>query len=95
MLLSDLVYNSEDELKAIVAKHFEEMAASRPEGTYWEDAVSYVHDTVNMESEFYLTEEGIVFFYGPYELACYAEGFQEVLVPYQEFDLRIILDNIK
>lgn len=54
-----------------------------------------MQETVNMESEFYLTEDGIVFFYGPYELACYAAGFQEVTIPYEEFDLRIILDNTR
>lgn len=93
MLLSDILYNSEEELKELVTQYFEELVASQEEGYYWEDATSYVQESVNMESEFYLTDEGIVFFYGPYELACYAAGFQEVTVPYEEFDLRIILNN--
>lgn len=95
MLLGDMVYNSEEELKEIVSRYFEELIHSQPEGSYWDDAAQTVYDSVTYESDCFLTEEGIVFYYGPYELACYAAGFQEVTVPYEELDMRIILENAK
>lgn len=92
LLLPDIMYNTEEELKEIVTRYFAEMINECPEN-YWVDAIEYVNEAINLESDFYLTEEGIKFYFGPYELACYAAGFQEVTVPYEEFDLRIILEN--
>lgn len=92
LLLSDICNNSEAEIKEIVTRYFKEMIDKTPED-FWPDAVETVRETITLESDFYLTEEGIVFYYGPYALACYAAGFQEVTIPYEEFDMTIILDK--
>lgn len=48
----------------------------------------------DLNSEFYLTEKGIVFYYEPYVLAPGAEGFQEVTIPYEEFAMKISLGRV-
>jgi hypothetical protein len=90
--LSDIVANSEEEFKDIVTAQFTEMYNVDP-GMYWDDSVQYVHDETDLESAFYLTQNGLVIYYGPYELAPYAAGFQEIVVPYDKLELYIPLGD--
>jgi len=90
--LSDIVANNEEEFKKIVTAEFTEMYNVDP-GMYWDNAVENVHEWTSMESPFYLSEEGLVIYYGPYDLASYAAGFQEIIVPYEELELYIPLGN--
>ena len=92
LLLSDIVGNTEEELKEIVSGYFAEMINREPEN-FWENSVEYVYEDISFQSDFYLTEQGIVFFYHPYELAAYAAGFQKVTIPYSEFDMLITLEK--
>lgn len=92
LLLSDITGISQEELKEVVSRYFAEMISQKPEN-FWEDAVDVVYETTNFESDFYLTEQGIVFYYGPYDLACYAAGFQKVTIPYYEFNMQITLEK--
>jgi hypothetical protein len=50
---------------------------------YFDDYETLACRYYNPES-FYLTPEGIVFFYGLYEIAPYAAGFREFLIPCEE-----------
>lgn len=88
LALSDIVANTEGEFKDIVTAQFTEMYNVEPE-IYWNDAINSVHEWTTMESPFYLSEDGLVIYYGPYDLASYAAGFQEILVPYEELNLYI------
>ena len=88
--LSDIVANSEEELKEIVTAEFTKMYNAEP-GMYWENAIESVHEWTNLESAFYLSKEGLVIYYGPYDLASYAAGFQEIVVPYDRLELYIPL----
>lgn len=90
--LSDVVWNNESQIKKIVKTYFSMMIEADPE-LYWENAVEYVEKHTDLDAPFYLTEEGICFWFGPYELACYAAGFQEVVIPYEEFWLKIDLEG--
>lgn len=88
--LTDIIGNSEEELKEIVTRHFSEYIGQAPEA-FWEDAVDTVRENINFNSDFYLNENGITFYFSPYELASYAAGFQEVTVPFEEFEMKIPL----
>ena len=92
LLLSDIIGNIEEELKKIVSGYFAEMINEEPEN-FWEDSVEYIYDDVSYQSDYYLTEQGIVFYYHPYELAAYAAGFQKVTIPYSEFDMLVSLEK--
>lgn len=92
LYLADIINNSEEELKEIVTAYFAEMINLAPDN-FWTDAVESVREWTTFESDFYLTDEGFLFFYEPYALACYAAGFQSVTIPYEEFDMKITLDK--
>ena len=90
--LSDVVENPVEELQAKVGAAFRELA----EKTNFafespEDLEHTVADGISYESPFYLSETGVVFYYAPYEIASYAEGFPEVTIPYSELEMRIEL----
>ena len=88
--LSDIVENDDLQIKEIVTGYFEQMYEKEPDA-YWDDAVDVVREYASLQSPFYLSEEGIVFYYGPYELAPYAGGVIEIVIPYNEVKLRINL----
>lgn len=92
--LEDMIGNSEEELKEIVTEYFAEYIGRNPEN-FWEDAVSSVKEWTSFDSQFYLTKEGIRFYFEPYALACYAAGFSEVTIPYEEFEMKISLNEAK
>lgn len=90
--LSDIIGNSEAELKVLVSRYFKEL--SEREDLFFSDAETLeqiIAEGVTMNSYFYLTEDGIVFYYYPYEVAPYAAGFPEVTIPYSEFQMKIEL----
>lgn len=92
--LSDVVENPVEELQAKVGAAFRELA----EKTNFafespEDLEHTVSDGISYESPFYLSETGVVFYYAPYEIASYAEGFPEVTIPYSELEMRIELSK--
>ena len=90
LMLSDIIAEDDAVVKEIVIRYFTELYNKEPDA-YWEDAEDIVKDSVSLQSPFYLNEEGIVFYYGPYELAPYAGGFKEIVIPYSEFNLKIKL----
>ena len=92
--LSDVVENPVEELQAKVGAAFRELA----EKTNFafespEDLEHTVADGISYESPFYLSKTGVVFYYAPYEIASYAEGFPEVTIPYSELEMRIELSK--
>ncbi len=90
LFLKDVIGNSEEELKEIVTKYFADYINKMPDA-FWPDAVDSVRAWTSYDSNFFLTEKGIEFYFGPYDLAAYAFGFQEVIIPYDEFDMKILL----
>lgn len=88
--LEDIIENSEEELKEIVTEYFAEYIGKNPD-YFWNDALDYVREETSLASSFYLTEEGIRFYFFPYALASYAAGFQAVTIPYEEFAMKISL----
>ena len=90
--LADILDITEEDLKVLVSTYFKELSAktgfsfSSPE-----DLEKEIFEGVDMESPFYMTKEGLVFFYQPYEIAAYAVGFPEVTIPYGEFKMKIDL----
>ncbi len=88
--LGDIVGISEEKLKEEVVKAFKEQCYEGDEDSYWEDSVDSVKQYTDFTMEdFYLTEDGITFYYSPYLLASYAMGFVEVHVPYEDLDVTL------
>lgn len=90
LTLSDIIGNSEEELKEIVIQYFTDCFNENPD-VYWSDAIETVSQRIGFDSYFYLTNAGVVFYYEPYALACFAEGFQQVTIPYSALKMKIDL----
>ena len=88
LTLGDVIGNTEEELREIVGRYFEELISKDPE-LYWEGSVEGIKEWTSFDSFFYLTEEGIRFYEEPYSISSYAAGFQEVTIPYSEFVMKI------
>lgn len=88
LALGDVVGNSEEEINDIVVQYFASYINEEPQA-FWEDAIDIVKDRIGMESDFYLKEEGICFYFPSYAIASFAAGFPEVTVPYEELEVKI------
>lgn len=89
LALSDIIGNDGEELKEIVTAHY---AESIEDGRgYWPDAMERVQEAIGFDMDFYLTGEGICLYFPPYELGGFAMGFAEVVIPYDEWELKIPL----
>lgn len=90
LILSDIVNNQESELKAMVSSRFRELAGQSDDFYETpEELEERVSRDINYQSPFYLSEEGIVFYYAPYSISIYSYGFPQVTVPYGELDMKI------
>jgi len=90
--LEFFVANEEAAFKDIVTEQFIKMYDVDP-GWYWDDAIGVVRGSAGFDSPFYLKEEGLVIYFGPYELAPYAAGFVEIVVPYENLDLKVSIEK--
>ena len=84
-----------EEFNAVVTRKFEEKYG---EYEVWQERLRDISEEVGFleghhlkAGDYYLTEEGLVYYFGIYEVASYAEGFPEVLIPYDELEWKIDL----
>ena len=97
LYLDDILASSEEELNVIVTRKFEERYKKDeiPEGNFGFRYISrnagFMEDHHLKAGAYYLTEEGLVYYFGVYEVAGYAEGMPEVLIPYDELKWKIDL----
>lgn len=81
-------FNSQTNYRAKVLQNIiilaEQNEVANP-GIYFDDYKSLIKKYFN-ENSFYLTPNGIVVYYGQYEIAPYSTGIVEFLIPYQEVD---------
>ena len=89
--LDFFVANDEEEFKDIVTEQFIKIYEVDP-SLYWDDAIEIVKESVSLDSPFYLNEDGVVIYYGPYDLAPYAAGFVEIVVPHEKLELRVPIE---
>lgn len=88
MEAEDLFTVSEDVFAAAFVEAFEKKIAQSPEN-YWEDAMDYVREEASFDNDdFYLTESGVVFYFEPYVLAAYANGYVEAEIPYETLGVK-------
>lgn len=88
--LSDVIGNTEEELKTMVADAF----CNPPYCGGYEDWASRredVYAAAGLDMLFHLSGDGITFYFTPYEVASYAEGFPEMTIPYGKLHMKITL----
>lgn len=95
LYLDDILASSEEEFNAVVTRKFEEKYG---EYEVWQERLRDISEEVGFLEDhhlklgaYYLTDKGLVYYFGVYEVASYAEGMQEVFIPYEELEWKIDL----
>lgn len=82
LTLSD-IFNNLDQLKVVVENKFREVREIDPK-TPIADAGFFWGDPFTLPESFALQEDGVYFYYNPYEAAAYALGATEFTIPYDD-----------
>lgn len=77
---NDLLGNSEKEVKELIASGFSKRYEETPE-IFFPEEIRKLKD-LNFSYRYYLTEEGIVFYFNPYEIGPYVSGVLNYLFPF-------------
>lgn len=75
--LNDL-FKKDFDYQNLINKEIKRQIDMAPEGNYFRDEFK----TIKEDQPYYLKEDGIVVYFGLYEIAPYASGFPEFLIPY-------------
>ena len=89
--LSDVLDHSEEEIRTMVADAFCDPPYYN-EDEIWKERRQAVYDAAGPDMAFGLSEEGVTFYFGQYEVASYAEGFPAVTIPFDRLKLKIDLN---
>ena len=84
--LASLISISEEELNQKVRCLFQEQVKGNTEG-FFEDAEETLNNKKDFIDNYYFSEDGVVFYATPYEIAPYAAGYTEVTIPFEELGL--------
>lgn len=82
LTLKDLYPDSLDTVLEARNKAFEELIQNSGDNEFFKSALETVQKNTKDDGNYYLTEEGISFYYAPYELGPYSRGYVDVVVPY-------------
>ena len=89
LLLGDIVDLNNTDFKSLVVKYLKEKISKNPE-MFFEGAEQNIENGYqNNEFNFYLTKEGVGVEFGQYEIAPYAAGMQDIVIPYDELKLKV------
>lgn len=81
----DFIDLTEEELKNKVLEAVVKRMNEEGRDLFWEDAEESVYNIITPDyANAYLSENGIVFYFDPYLIASYAQGFIEIEIPYSE-----------
>lgn len=78
----DILHESKKQIKEKIVAEFKKKVQENKDW-YWPEALQIVKDTEFSKIAYYVTDEGVVFYFDPYVLAPYAGGFIEVIVPFK------------
>ena len=89
LLLGDIVDLNNTDFKSLVVKYLKEKISKNPE-MFFEGAEQNIENGYqNNEFNYYLTKEGVGVEFGQYEIAPYAAGMQDIVIPYDELKLKV------
>ena len=82
MLLPDIMVGTQTEIQERIITNFHAFIDKNADN-FFEDAKTTIEKEID-HVEFYMAADGIHFFFQLYDIAPYAAGFQEIVIPYAE-----------
>lgn len=90
LFIDDILETNETELNAKIISEFEQQDESE------ELALDYIKENAGFyenhnfrAGSYYLNEEGLVYYFDAYEVACYAAGMPQVVIPYEDLSWKV------
>lgn len=86
--ITDLVGVDKETFNQCFAEAFSDYISENPD-EYWEDAIETVMEVTDYyeEKDCYLDQDGLTYYFYPYVLSYYANGYIEVTVPYDRLKM--------
>ncbi len=84
--LTDLADLSQEAWEKLLRARFAEKIAEGGEGEFYEDAMDLIKERDMGDVGYYFTDAGITFYLPPYEIAPYATGYVEIIVPFAQME---------
>lgn len=81
--LSEMSRMTGDEWDKLLRARFADRIAAEPD-MFYEDAPELIKTYDMSKAGSYFADDGIVFYLSPYEIAPYAAGYVEIVIPYEE-----------
>lgn len=86
LTLSDILNGDQKQIEQIILDGFSARIKAEPD-TFYPEAETYLQEAIaNKTYGYYLSEEGLTFYFQKYEIAPYAAGFQEYTLPFNQTD---------
>lgn len=90
LFIDDILETSETELNARIISEFEQQEESEELALdYIKENAGFYDDHNFRAGSYYLNEEGLVYYFDAYEVACYAAGMPQVVIPYEELSWKV------
>lgn len=89
-LSSLIAKDKSDELTAIAEKHFRRVRELKPDETYEQAGFQFEKNTFALNTNFLVSKDGLAFCFNQYEIAPYAMGITEMVIPWS--DLKTVID---
>lgn len=78
---------STEEINEKMRGMFLQLVNEDTENAFFPDAADTLAEKNNFTQNYYLSDEGVVFYMQPYEIAPYAAGYTEITIPFEEFGI--------
>lgn len=85
LCLGDLLCISSSEISSKITPEFENLKNSDSKYNYVD--FTEVSNSLNANSSYYLSDEGVCIYFNPYEVASYSMGMVQITIPYSRMDL--------
>jgi hypothetical protein len=82
--LTDFLAVDETTFHDRVYQAFEKMYQENPENFFEGDSLTYMDEGITLDMNFHLGDEGVTFYFYPYEVSFYAAGFIETTIPWSD-----------
>lgn len=83
LTLTDLFGDQTDLVVEKRNQYFQQYILDNPD-LFFADVLEYVSENKEIDNRFYLSENGLVFYYEPYMISPYSSGFVSVTIPYDD-----------
>jgi hypothetical protein len=86
IITQDQLFKDRNSFRTFVEKKFRTKYNIPENGSINATGFMFEDDTFQLPQNLFYTDKGLLLFYNPYEVASYADGTKELLLPYNEVD---------